>query len=406
VTSVSPAGPEAHIGAAGHARLTGIARPAGRLGLAAFFVIALVALMLEVANDTWTPETVLQVGAYAAFAVVGALLLEQAGHPIGAICLAVGLGGAINGFGQEYVDFADLHAGVPGVEAVMLVSMLVGFPGAALAFTFLPLLFPNGRLPSPRWRPVAWIAIADIALLILAIGFTPTGLFSTRPNPIVLVPAGVPSDAVLAGASVFTALSGTLCAGALLWRYRRADAVTCQQLKWVAGAVALFAIGLVVSILVPPIDTFALLLPVIPLAVGIAVLRYRLYDIDVLIGRALVYVPLTAILAGLYAASVALFQRLFTAITGQTSDAAIVLTTLILAAVFTPARKALENAVERRFKPSLASPEAATAPHLVALDDPELEERMSAVARMAVREALADRDRIAGGKRRSSAGGD
>ena len=404
MTSASPARPEPRPHSA-PPWLAASARPAGRLGLAAFFVIALIALMLEVANNTWSVETVLQIFAYAAFAVVGAILLEQAAHPMGVICLAVGLGGAINGFGQEYVDFADLHPGAPGVDLVILVSVLLGFPGVGLAFTFLPLLFPDGRLPSPRWLPVAWIAIADIVLLILAIGFTPTGIFSTRPNPVVLVPGGPLADSVAVGTSVLTAITGLLCAGALLWRYRGADAVTRQQLKWVAGAVAIFAVGLVVSILLPPIDTFALLLPVIPVAVGIAILRYRLYDIDVLIGRALVYVPLTAILAGLYAASVALFQRLFTAITGQTSDAAIVITTLILAAVFTPARKALENAVERRFKPAQPAPVAASDPRLVPLDDPALEQRMAEIARAAVREALADRDSIGNRKRRSSSGG-
>ena len=176
-------------------------------------------------------------------------------------------------------------------------------------------------------------------------------------------------------------------------------------LKWVAAAVAVFAVGLVLSVLLPPLDTFAWVMPVLPVAVGIAVLRYRLYDIDVLIGRALVYVPLTAILAGLYAASVALFQRLFTAITGETSDAAIVLTTLILAAIFTPARKTLENAVERRFKPAQPTPQAAASPALVP-DDPALERRIADVARAVVRDALADRDRIATGKRRSTSGGD
>lgn len=371
-----------------------MARTVGRVGLAAFIVIALVALTLEVANDTWSVETVLQVAGYAAFAIVGAVLLEQAGHPIGAICLAIGLGGAISGFAQEYADFARTHSGVPGVDVVTLASAVVGTPAIVLAFTFLPLLFPDGRLPSPRWRPVAWLAIVDIVLLVLAIGFTPTGLFSSRPNAFAVVPAGAPADLLFAGTSFFTALSGSLCAGALLWRYRGADPVTRQQLKWVAGAVAVFAIGLVLSVLFPPLDTFAWVLPVLPVAVGIAVLRYRLYDIDVLIGHALVYVPLTAILAGLYAASVALFQRLFTAITGQNSDAAIVITTLILAAVFTPARKALEGVVERRFRPPLPAGQPVAAQALVALDDPEVERRIAAIARAVVDEALVDRARI------------
>jgi hypothetical protein len=275
---------------------------------------------------------------------------------------------------------------------------VVGFPATALVFTFLPLLFPDGRLPSNRWRPVAWIAAADIVALALAIGFTPVGLFSTRPNPIVLIPAGAPTDVLFAVASALTVIAGATCASALLWRYQGADSVTRQQLKWVAGAVAVFAVGLVLSILLPPLDTFAWVLPVIPIAVGIAVLRYRLYDIDVLISRALVYVPLTAMLAGGYAASVALFQRLFVTVTGQTTDAAIVITTLILAAAFTPVRKALENAVERRFRP--AQPAPATSLRASATsEDPDLDARIRAIARNVVREALAERADVEGVER-------
>jgi hypothetical protein len=405
---VSPALPDSHLrerSEGADPALSRFARPLGRLGLAAFFVIALVALMFGVANNSWSVETGLQVLAFAAFAVVGAILLDQAAHPIGAICLAVGIGGAIGGFAQEYADYAQTHAGVVGVDAADLLEAVVGFPATILAFTFLPLLFPDGRLPSRRWRPVAWLALLDIAVLVLGFGFTERRLFEGRRNPVVLIPPGPPADFVLTAASVLTVVTGILCASALLVRYWSADAVTRQQLKWVAAAVAIFAVGLTISILVPPLDTFASVLPVIPIAVGIAVLRYRLYDIDVLINRALVYIPLTAALGGLYAASVALFQRLFIAVTGESSDAAIVVTTLILAAAFTPARKALEGVAERRYRSSTSwsAPSGADAPdaRVIAIDDPELERRMAAIARAAVDEALADRARIGSGKRRS-----
>ena len=375
-------------------RSTRLARPLGRLGLAVFVVIALVALMLALATSSLSLETGLQIVGFAAFAIVGAILLEQAAHPIGWICLAIGLGGATTGLAQGYVLFADSQPGAGGVELAALVEVFIGFPATALVFTFLPLLFPDGRLPSPRWRVVAWLAIVDIAVFVIAFGLTPTGLFSSRPNPIAVVPAGPITDSLNIVVGLLTIVTGSLCASALGVRYLRADAVVRQQLKWVAAAVAVFAIALVVSILLPPLDTFALTLPLLPVAVGVAVLRYRLYDIDVLIGRALVYVPLTALLGGLYAASVALFQRIFVAITGDRSDAAIVITTLILAAIFTPARKALEGVVERRFRPPVQPAQPVAAQALVALDDPEVERRIAAIARAVVDEALVDRARI------------
>jgi hypothetical protein len=371
-----------------------LARPLGRLGLAVFVVIVLVALMLALATSSFTLETALQFVGFAAFAIVGAILLEQAAHPIGWICLAIGLGGATTGLAQGYVLFAETQPETGGVELAALVEVFIGFPATALVFTFLPLLFPDGHLPSPRWRVVAWLAIVDIAVFVIAFGLTPTSLFSSRPNPIAIVPAGPATDLLNSVVGILTIATGTLCASALLVRYRHADGVVRQQLKWVVAAVAVFAIALVVSILLPPIDTFALTLPLLPVAVGVAVLRYRLYDIDVLISRALVYVPLTALLGGLYAASVALFQRIFVAITGDRSDAAIVITTLILAAVFTPARKALEGVVDRRFRPLVSPGQPGAAQALVALDDPEVERRIAAIARAVVDEALADRARI------------
>jgi len=371
-------------------RLARLARPLGRLGFASFVLVILVALTLAVATRSWSVQTVVQIVGFAAFAIVGTILLEQAAHPIGWICLAIGLGGAITGLAQEYILFADAHPGTRGVEVAAAAEVFVGFPATVLVFTFLPLLFPDGRLPSPRWQPVAWLAVADIAVFIVAFGLTPTGLFSSRPNPIAILPPGPVTDAAFTAVGLLTIVTGSLCASALLVRYRHASADVRQQLKWVAAAVAVFAVALVVSILLPPFDTFAWVLPLLPIAVGIAILRYRLYDIDVIISRALVYVPLTALLGGLYAASVALFQRLFVSLTGQTSDAAIVITTLILAAAFTPVRRALEGAVERRFKPA---PSAATggAPTggLVGLDDPAFEARVISIVRTVLRQELA-----------------
>ena len=387
-------------------RLERLARPLGRFGLAIFVLVALLEIFLAVATGSLTIQTAIQIVSFAAFALVGTILLEQAAHPIGWICLAIGLGGAVTGLGQGYVLFVDAHPGTAGAEVAAIAEVFIGFPATALVFTFLPLLFPDGRLPSPRWRVVAWLAVVDIVLFVVDLGLTETGLFSSRPNPIGIIPAGPITDALNVALGLFTIVAGSLCASALLVRYRHAGPDVRQQLKWVVAAVAVFAIALVASILLPPLDTFVLTLPLLPLAVGIAILRYRLYDIDVLIRRAMVYVPLTAALGGLYAASVALFQRLFVVLTGDRSDAAIVITTLILAAVFTPARRALETAVDRRFKPAATAPVPAGGGVLVAIDDPALERRIAEVARAAVREALADRGTLQHGTRRRRTRGD
>lgn len=318
--------------------------------------------------------------AFGTFAVVGGVLVDQTGHRIGWLCLAVGVGGAMSGFTQEYAVYAAARAGLPGAELAAWLQNWLWFPFVGMVFTFLPLLFPDGRLPSPRWRPVAWLAALDIVLLVVAFGLTPSGAFGGIANPIWLIPTGPLAAGIQFVASALTIVAGVLCAGALLVRYRSADSRQRAQLKWVVAAVSVFAASLVVGIVWPAFDTFNFVIPLLPLAVGIAMLRYDLYDIDVLIRRALVYVPLTALLAGLYAASVALFQRLFVAITGDRSDAAIVLTTLILAAIFTPARKVLETAVDRRFmpRPVVSAPVDG---RLVALDDPELRAVVEATVR-------------------------
>jgi hypothetical protein len=363
-----------------------------RLGIAAFFVIVFGALSIAAANGSWSIETLLQLTAFASFAIVGTILIEQTGNRIGWICLVIGIGGALTGLGQEYTHYWLSHPGAPGVDAVAAIGVVIGFPATGMAFTFLPLLFPDGHLPSRRWLPVAVFAAVDLALLMLAFGLSPQAPFADRPNPIAVLEAGPFYETVVFVAGVATIATGLLCASALLFRYRGAGPVERQQLKWVAAAVAVFAVSLVISVLFPPIDTFAWVLPVIPISVGIAVLRYRLYDIDVIISRALVYIPLTGLLGGLYAASVALFQRLFVALTGDRSDAAVIITTLILAGVFTPARKSLEGAVDRRFKPGRSDPatvdERTEGPAL----DPALVSQVEAIARRVVDTRLAERN--------------
>jgi hypothetical protein len=175
----------------------------------------------------------------------------------------------------------------------------------------------------------------------------------------------------LAGVAVATvAILGATTS--MIVRYRRSATTERVQLRWIAAAVLILTVAglpFVVARYALDVDyrSGEILLALalfagctLPVAAAIAILRHRLYDIDLILKRAFVYLPLTGILGGLYAAGVALFQRLFQAITGDTSDAAIVIATLVLAGMFTPIRNSLQSIVDRHFKPE--STEAALEP--------------------------------------------
>ena len=174
-----------------------------------------------------------------------------------------------------------------------------------------------------------------------------------------------------------------------LVRFRRAAPDERHQLKWFTLAAALLAVVLLANALIG--DALAVPLAIcvglVPAAIGIAVLRYRLYDVDFLINRTLVWVPLTALLGGLYASLVALIQRIFVNVTGDRSDAAIIITTLVLAGLFTPARRILDTIVDTRFRvnpPALPRSSAAA----LALDDAALERRVEEIARRVATEVV------------------
>jgi hypothetical protein len=165
-------------------------------------------------------------------------------------------------------------------------------------------------------------------------------------------------------------------ATAVFSRVRGADADERRQIKWFAYAAAIFLIAFVVNAIARYVPSLigvtnilaGAALSAVPVAVGIAILRNRLYDIDLIINRTVVYVLLTAVLAGVYTATVALFQRMFVAISGQNSDLAIVMTLFVLATVFTPVKNTLQATVDRRIKPA-ESHVARTAARVSGIDD-------------------------------------
>lgn len=229
------------------------------------------------------------------------------------------------------------------------------------------LRFPTGRPLTPRWRIGGILGLAGALLVIVGIGLAPTGLawypsltnifaapFSARPLLGIVTLLGL--STMVVGVAIGTT--------SMVVRYHRSNDRERAQLRWIAFAVVAMAAAGVPFVIVryglqADYATGHLLLAaalaagcLLPIAAAVAILHHRLYDIDLILNRALVYIPLTGILGGIYAAGVALFQRLFIALTGNASDAAIVITTLVLAGMFTPIRNSLQGFVDRRFKPA------------------------------------------------------
>lgn len=218
------------------------------------------------------------------------------------------------------------------------------------------LLFPDGHLPGPRWRPALVLAglatTVSVGTLIVAsrpIGPVPPSTAMTdyvsAIGPIVLVgPILVAVASAVGGAGVF-------------FRYRHADPVVRDQIKWVAWAGAVTVPGVALGLTPLPAGQLLLIASAFlaATAIGIAILRYRLYEIDVLINRTIVYAALSAVLAGVYSATITLSQKLFSAVTNESSDAALVLTTLVLVSLFTPLKTAIQSGVDRRWKPAPAA---------------------------------------------------
>ncbi|MFL6010037.1 MAG: hypothetical protein ACJ73Z_10390 [Rubrobacteraceae bacterium] len=313
---------------------------------------------------------------YTVFPVVGALIASRRPrNPIGWICLADGLLWALIVVGEEYSAYG---VAIPGsvpfpVTINALLYAWLWVPAVGLLGVYLLLLFPDGRLPSRRWRPLAWIAGAVIVVLSLVTLLTPgplEGLGGAR-NPFGL--EGQPW--VVAAGWIFLPLL-PLCmlasALSLVLRYRRSGGEVRQQIKWIVFAASLMGLlylavmgaGTLSWIISPeaPRDlgtqtlwgavlenVMLLSFAGVPVALGFAVLKYRLYDIDIFINRALVYGLLTATLAGVYLGGVIFLQYLFRALTGQESQLAIVASTLAIAALFIPLRRRVQRFVDRRF---------------------------------------------------------
>jgi hypothetical protein len=247
-------------------------------------------------------------------------------------------------------------------------------PTVGLVGTYLILLFPDGKLPSKRWRPVAWLSGAVIVLLSISGFFAPGPLQNIEK---VHNPFGLEAHPWLQNAVYLILPLLPLCmlasAASLVTRYRRSRGEVRQQIKWIAFAASLMGIlylgimstGILIWLLSAPEtpsdlgtqslwgalleDVGVLSFAGVPVAIGFAVLKYRLYDIDLLINRTLVYGALTATLVAVYVGSIVVLQGLLRALIGQESQLAIVASTLAVAALFNPLRHRIQAFIDRRF---------------------------------------------------------
>jgi len=326
-----------------------------------------VGMLLMVVNGDFQQEPVQQASltlAFTAFMIVGAVVVaHRPGNAVGWIFSAIGLLAGSGLFAWQYAEYAYITRGgsLPGAMVAAWYNSWFWFPLFSLVSVFTLLLFPTGRLLSPRWRPVAFLAAATTVAIVVLNALAPTiglGEQITVRNPIGVAaipdpPADSPVAAVLIGLLVVCTGAGVL---SLVLRFRRSQGVERQQLKWFTYASALMFLVLALGQLFGEAavgDVVDVLLGIgfilVPVAAGIAILRYRLYDIDRLINRTLVYGLLTALLGVVYAGAVLVLGQLFGGVTGDPPSWAVAGSTLTVAALFQPARRRIQQAVDRRF---------------------------------------------------------
>jgi hypothetical protein len=292
---------------------------------------------------------VLEAVVLAAVGVVGAIVASRRPrNPVGWIMCTIPISFGLFLVGRRlYWSLALANPGSDAAELVGWLSSWIWIPAMFAALVFFPLVFPTGAPPTPRWRLVGWIAAVAAVAMIAGIALAPGQLEEVPiPNPVGLRGA-LGSLAEIVGGLGFVGLAGAALAAiaSIVVRYRRSRGIERQQLKWVAAAAALLLVLLPVPGEKLGFATLLFGFLVIAGAVAVAMLRYRLYDIDVVINRTLVYAALTATLAGAYVGSVLLLQLVLS----PGSDLAIAGSTLAVATLFRPARGRIQAAVDRRF---------------------------------------------------------
>jgi hypothetical protein len=290
-------------------------------------------------------------------------------NPIGWLLIATGLSWAMVVDAIGYGDWAfKVHPGeIPGGAVVASVSLWAWAPAVAITGVFLLLVYPDGHLPSRRWRWVVYVCLFAVAVSVL--DWLVPGPMSVTGFPDQDNPLGVealrdvlgPLQAVV----LLIPLSSVAAVASLVVRYRRAGRIERLQIKWLAAAGALCGALYFVALMSAALladdqgeapawvtvvqDVWFACLGLIPVAIGVAVLRYRLYEIDVIIRRTLIYAALVGALALVYLGGAALIGSALRGLTGSSGTLAVTVSTLAVAAAFHPLRRVIQRAVDRRF---------------------------------------------------------
>ena len=329
----------------------------------ALTALSIYLLVLNLSNpdapifEHWVDSTLAAIS----FSTVGAIIASRRlpDNPIGWLFCTAGLVFAVVHFAAQYAIYTLLAAPgslLPAGEAAAWISSWLWVPQLGLV-VFVVLLFPTGRLPGSRWR---WFA--RLSVLLVLVGAV-TAAFS--PGPIIIGPIQNPLG-VEALPNVYKlveqVVNGLMFAAviSLFIRLRRARQIERLQIKWFVYATALTISGAILAYPVSEttgsawlgwVGLISLVVGVlaIPISMGIAILRYRLYEIDIIINRTLVYGSLTGLLALFYFGSVSALQSLFSLLTGQGNTLAIVVSTLAIAALFMPLRRRIQSFIDRRF---------------------------------------------------------
>jgi hypothetical protein len=295
------------------------------------------------------------------FLTVGTVIVaRRPNNMIGWLCCAIGTVVSFSGFGSS--DAARSIAAdpdpIPGAPVLHLLGQVLFLVPMLDLLPVLVLVFPTGRLPSRRWRPVLWIAAAGLALYVASVLLKPGPAGDGLPaNPLGVAAAERLLGPVAALSGLLFAVFVILVLASLVVRFRRARGEERQQLKWLVYGVLLLTLliptlGRVVEQIPSPFvgPVFAaVMFSIIPGTIGLAVLKYRLYDIDRIISRTLAYALLTALLAGLYTVVVLVLGQLFGGITERPPSWAVAAATLAVASLFQPARRRIQAVVDRRF---------------------------------------------------------
>ena len=307
------------------------------------------------------------------YASVGAVIVSRAaGNRVGWVILLIGLLMAAEDLSGNYSSFAATTGGswLPVAQWMDWLSAWAWLPVVVAALALLPIYFPDGRAPSKRWQPVIWLIAGASSIALIGLMFSPSDIVNGGsparfPNPVGIDALG-PASRVFRGLYVFALLVGAVSGAAtLVLRYRRGNSDERHQIKWFAGAFALFAVtiagygassgllGLNADWLIAAI--LCLGLTVIPLAVAVAILRYRLYDIDIVISRALVYSALAVFITAVYV-SIVVGVGTLVGSGGQPNLVLSIVATAVVAVAFQPVRERLQKVANRLVYGKRATP--------------------------------------------------